>query len=149
MNIPGFTAEASLGRKTVSAPANVRTAAAAPPQVIPQVDFPRYGNYCGPGYGDDTGNTPPVDAVDAVCRTHDLCYNARGYSDCECDGDLIRTMPAAIAQTPSAEGKAAGAAGLAFFSVWPCYCRTRPCVTFFGRRFCSNVSLPGFGGNCI
>src|SRR4029077_14661699 len=44
-----------------------------------------YGNYCGPGHGDPTGATPPVDAVDAACRTHDLCYDATNYFNCGCD----------------------------------------------------------------
>ena len=39
-----------------------------------QLSLPVYGNYCGFGHGDPTGNTPPVDAVDAVCREHDRCY---------------------------------------------------------------------------
>src|SRR5215203_4510942 len=63
--------------------------------------LPIYGNYCGPGFGDVSGDTVPIDAVDSVCRTHDLCYDASGYFNCGCDRGLIAAMPAAIAATPS------------------------------------------------
>jgi hypothetical protein len=82
----------------------------------------RYGNYCGPGWGDPTGATPPVDAVDAVCRTHDLCYAATTYFNCGCDRALLSAMPAAIAATPSPLGAAAGAAAIAHFAGAPCTC---------------------------
>lgn len=81
----------------------------------PQGGIPLYGNYCGPGHGDPTGQTPPVDVVDAVCRTHDLCYAREGYWDCECDRQLVNNMPAAIRATSSWKGKAAGAAAYWFF----------------------------------
>src|SRR4028118_1598659 len=45
------------------------------------LSLPVYGNYCGRGHGDPTGNTPPVDAVDDVCREHDLCYARLGGLD--------------------------------------------------------------------
>ncbi len=53
-----------------------------------ELSFPVYGNYCGFGHGDPTGKTPPIDAVDAVCRKHDLCYRLRGDFDHRCDHDL-------------------------------------------------------------
>ena len=43
-----------------------------------RLSLPFYGNYCGRGHGDPTGDTPPVDAVDAVCREHNLCYALLG-----------------------------------------------------------------------
>ena len=69
--------------------------------------LPIYGNYCGPGHGDPTGATPAVDAVDAVCRAHDLCYGATNMFNCGCDRALIASMPAAIAATPCLTGKIA------------------------------------------
>ncbi len=36
--------------------------------------IPTYGNYGGPGYGDDTYNTKFRDALDAVFRAHDKAY---------------------------------------------------------------------------
>lgn len=94
-----------------------------------------YGNYCGPGHGDDTGLTPAWDAVDAVCKAHDLCYLAKGYFHCGCDRALILDMPAAIARS-DARGKAAGAAVLTFFLRNPCFCYTDapyPC----GVKYCT------------
>jgi hypothetical protein len=88
---------------------------AAPPLIS-------YGNYCGPGFGDPTGATPPVDAVDAVCRTHDLCYQATTYFNCGCDRALLFAMPVAIAATTSAAGVAAGAAAILHFAGAPCTC---------------------------
>lgn len=50
--------------------------------------LPLYGNYCGPGYGGEDNGTP-IDALDAACKTHDLCYAENGYFNCTCDQDLI------------------------------------------------------------
>ena len=79
--------------------------------------FPVYGNYCGFGHGDPTGNTPPVDAVDAVCREHDRCYALHGLFDRRCDRDFVESMPSAIASTTSPIGKKAGLLGLLYFSL--------------------------------
>ena len=86
-------------------------------QITQQLRFPVYGNYCGFGHGDPTGNTPPIDAVDAVCREHDLCYRLLGDFDDRCDRNLIEIMPSAIASTPSPVGKKAGLLGLLYFSL--------------------------------
>jgi hypothetical protein len=87
-------------------------------QISPEeLSFPVYGNYCGFGHGDPTGKTPPIDAVDAVCREHDLCYRLRGDFDRRCDRNLIETMPDAIASTPSPQGKNAGLLALLYFSL--------------------------------
>jgi hypothetical protein len=82
-----------------------------------QLSLPVYGNYCGLGHGDPTGNMPPIDAVDAVCREHDLCYALRGDFDSRCDQDFIECMPRAIASTPSPTGKNAGLLSLLYFSL--------------------------------
>jgi hypothetical protein len=82
-----------------------------------QLSLPVYGNYCGLGHGDPTGNTPPIDAVDAVCREHDLCYALLGDFDSRCDQDFIECMPRAIASTPSPAGKNAGFLSLLYFSL--------------------------------
>jgi hypothetical protein len=78
--------------------------------------LPVYGNYCGRGHGDPTGNTPPVDAVDAACREHDLCYARLGDFDGRCDRDLVESMPSAIASTPSPIGKKVGILTMLYFS---------------------------------
>jgi hypothetical protein len=79
--------------------------------------LPVYGNYCGRGHGDPTGNKPPVDAVDAVCREHDRCYGHLGDFDGRCDRDLVESMPGAIASTPSPVGKQAGFLTMLYFSL--------------------------------
>jgi hypothetical protein len=81
-----------------------------------QLSLPVYGNYCGLGHGDPTGNTPPIDAVDAVCREHDLCYALLGDFDGRCDRDLVESMPSAIASTPSLVGKKVGILTMLYFS---------------------------------
>jgi hypothetical protein len=81
------------------------------------LSLPVYGNYCGFGHGDPTWNTPPIDAVDAVCREHDRCYALLGDFDSRCDQDFIESMPSAIASTPSPAGKKAGLLGLLYFSL--------------------------------
>ena len=83
-----------------------------------QLSLPVYGNYCGLGHGDPTGNTPPIDAVDAVCREHDLCYALLGDFDSRCDQDFIECMPRAIASTPSPAGKMRGSCHCCI-SRWP------------------------------
>jgi hypothetical protein len=82
------------------------------------LELPFYGKYCGPGHGDPS-HCSPDDQVDAVCCQHDHCYED-GYFDCGCDCDLVRSMPSAIANTASADGKDIGAKAMAFFAVSPC-----------------------------
>lgn len=113
MRMPGFTAEATVYRTRSSyygghgaraGEAAVR-ASASPPGFLarpperngqgqfgveaggspPPVGGCWYGNWCGPGCG--SGN--PINNLDACCRTHDLCYTARGFGACSCDLDLI------------------------------------------------------------
>lgn len=87
-------------------------------QISPdELRMPVYGNYCGMGHGDPTGETPAIDAVDAVCREHDMCYESLGGFDRRCDLELIGSMPDAIARTESPLGKRAGALTLLYFSV--------------------------------
>jgi hypothetical protein len=116
-----------------------------PPATLPlpasSGGLPVYGNYCGPGHGDPTYTTPPLDAVDAVCQAHDRCYDTRGYFNCGCDRALITAMPGAIIGTPSPAGKAAGALVAGFFAGWPCQCPATLCAPFIGC-----VTLPGAGG---
>ncbi|MDQ0154002.1 phospholipase [Robertmurraya andreesenii] len=46
--------------------------------------FPGY-NWCGPGC---SGPGAPVNAVDAACRRHDMCYRYTG-DRCRCDHEFI------------------------------------------------------------
>ncbi|HWP93360.1 MAG TPA: hypothetical protein VNN20_14295 [Thermodesulfobacteriota bacterium] len=153
--VPGFKAEASLGRQIKrygidNKGVKINLRSKQDPVLPQQLSVPVYGNYCGPGFGDPTGNTPPIDAVDAVCREHDLCYGRRGYLDCQCDRNLIAYMPGAIARTSSVSGQIAGTAIMTFFSTTPCLCRNRICVPIpFVGASCSTVTLPGYGGICF
>jgi hypothetical protein len=82
-----------------------------------RLSLPVYGNYCGVGHGDPTGNTPPIDAVDALCREHDLCYARLGAFDSRCDQAFVESLPSAIANTPSQAGKNAGFLALLYFAL--------------------------------
>lgn len=87
-------------------------------QISPdELSMPVYGNYCGMGHGDPTGETPTIDAVDAVCREHDMCYESLGDFDRRCDLELIGSMQDAISRTESPLGKQAGILTLLYFSV--------------------------------
>jgi hypothetical protein len=107
-----------LGEASIPVAAELAKLGSSDNQSTPQqLSLPVYGNYCGPGHDDHTGKTPPVDAVDAVCREHNMCYRRLGSFDSRCDRDLIKSMPAAIASTPSAMGKKAGSLALLYFSL--------------------------------
>lgn len=59
--------------------------------------YPVYGNWCGPDHPLDPARAPaPVDGVDAICMQHDLCYEDKGYLDCECDAVLVRDLKRGI-----------------------------------------------------
>ncbi|MGH9959790.1 MAG: hypothetical protein ACREBC_22145 [Pyrinomonadaceae bacterium] len=51
----------------------------------PKLEFPYYGNFCGPGYPrvdeESLKKIEPADVVDAACQKHDLCYARRGQQD--------------------------------------------------------------------
>jgi hypothetical protein len=89
------------------------------------IEFPFYGHYCGPGFGDPKGCTPPVDEVDAVCCQHDHCYRERGGHDCQCELELIAAAHVAIAEElahGNVSGAAAGEAIRNVFLIKPCVC---------------------------
>jgi outer membrane protein OmpA-like peptidoglycan-associated protein len=54
------------------------------PTCTPRTGITEWGCYCGAGTSCTTGHTcPPVDALDACCQAHDICYDACGctFSD--------------------------------------------------------------------
>ncbi len=87
------------------------------PDASQRLSLPVYGNYCGFGHGDPTWKTPPIDAVDLVCREHDRCYSLLGDFDERCDRNLVEMMPNAIAITPSPLGKQVGILTMLYFSL--------------------------------
>lgn len=77
-----------------------------------------HGNWCGVG---DADRATPVDAFDAACRAHDLCYERLGRNACACDRAFLKAT-AALVKNPRTEetvrSKAATANSL--FSAAPC-----------------------------
>jgi RHS repeat-associated protein len=67
---------------------------------------PWYGNYCGPG----NNPGPPINCVDAACKSHDACYDRCGlsagtrwlppglWSSCaaKCDNQLIKDVASCV-----------------------------------------------------
>lgn len=54
-----------------------------------------YGNWCGPNHPmRKPGAADPkvVDYIDRACETHDLCYEKKGYFNCECDNQLLGSI---------------------------------------------------------
>ena len=52
-----------------------------------------HGNWCGIG---DANRAAPVDALDAACRTHDLCYERVGRGVCAYDQAFLRATAALV-----------------------------------------------------
>nr|WP_281432961.1 phospholipase A2 family protein [Microvirga terrestris] len=52
-----------------------------------------HGNWCGAG---DMNRASPVDALDAACRAHDLCYERFGRGACQCDRALLNATAALV-----------------------------------------------------
>jgi hypothetical protein len=72
-------------------------AAASGPNGSPQAATPLFhGNWCGAG---DADRASPVDALDAACRAHDLCYERVGRGACLCDKALLKAT-AALVKSP-------------------------------------------------
>ncbi|WP_442932149.1 phospholipase A2 family protein [Microvirga sp. CF3016] len=52
-----------------------------------------HGNWCGAG---DANRASPVDALDAACQAHDLCYERVGRGACPCDRAILRATAALV-----------------------------------------------------
>ena len=72
-------------------------------QAIERIYLVVYGNWCGPEHsGGSGGGLDPVDALDALCKAHDLCYAAAwennpsldGKQICSCDQTLMSAIVA-------------------------------------------------------
>lgn len=82
-----------------------------------EAGIPIYGNWCGPGHGGGRA----IDDVDAACKTHDECYDRRGYLDCDCDRSLISAMDRLItSRRINGRARTAAVAVRAYFSAAPC-----------------------------
>jgi hypothetical protein len=77
-----------------------------------------HGHWCGLG---DENRASPVDALDAACRAHDLCYERMGRGACSCDKAFLKATARLVASHRMDEtlrSKAATANSL--FSAAPC-----------------------------
>nr|WP_279306640.1 phospholipase A2 family protein [Microvirga solisilvae] len=76
------------------------SASARPGVSNPQTSAPLFhGNWCGVG---DADRASPVDALDAACRAHDLCYEQAGRGACICDRALLKAT-AALIRSPAVQ----------------------------------------------
>ena len=148
MKTPGFNAELSLHRSNNNYRfrgiySQTETEAVSPSMSL---SFEFYGNYCGPGHGDPTGRTQPIDDVDACCREHDLCYEpGYGYSDCYCDKKIIDClMPKINLSTP--KGRAAWAMFTTFALRLP-FCDYHYRGTITGGKDAGREGATGRGGS--
>ena len=64
------------------------------PSTTPEPAPPLFhGNWCGAG---DANRASPIDALDAACRAHDLCYERHGRSSCICDRAILKATAALV-----------------------------------------------------
>lgn len=52
-----------------------------------------HGKWCGAG---DANRASPIDAFDAACRAHDLCYEKVGRGACSCDRTFLKATAALV-----------------------------------------------------
>ena len=81
-----------------------------------------YGNWCGLDHPKDVAaNPPPIDALDAACMRHDLCYTERGFLSCECDAAFTQELYSEMAKkTYTGLELATARATHAHFAASPC-----------------------------
>jgi hypothetical protein len=82
-----------------------------------KIGLPIYGVYCGPGFGDTTYETPPIDQVDALCMKHEICYEHVGYFACDCDLELQYGLKQVIKTSDNPQEVGAATTILAWFSI--------------------------------
>jgi len=77
-----------------------------------------HGNWCGIG---DLDRGKPVDALDAACRAHDLCYERMGRGACACDRAFLKAT-ASLSQSRRIDDavKAKAAMANTLFALTPC-----------------------------
>ena len=49
-----------------------------------------HGHYCGPGHGNTKKGPKPIDALDALCKAHDIGYEKSGYFNRKVNNEFIR-----------------------------------------------------------
>lgn len=73
-----------------------------------------YGNWCGPHH---SGPGAPIDILDAGCMNHDMCYDKKGYFNCECDRNLINYIDANYSKMTGLKQKIAAKAIKTYFTL--------------------------------
>jgi len=77
-----------------------------------------HGHWCGLG---DADRRAPIDALDAACQAHDLCYERRGRGACSCDRAFLRATAALSRRRGMAEAlKNMAAMANTIFTLTPC-----------------------------
>jgi hypothetical protein len=77
-----------------------------------------HGNWCGMG---DANRATPVDAFDAACRAHDLCYERVGRNACICDRAFLKATAALVTRSGLEENiRSKAATANSVFSARPC-----------------------------
>ncbi len=77
-----------------------------------------HGHWCGAG---DQNRAAPVDALDAACRAHDLCYERVGRNACDCDRALLDATAKLVRNVRVAQDVRNKAATVnSLFSAAPC-----------------------------
>ena len=77
-----------------------------------------HGNWCGAG---DMNRASPVDAFDAACRAHDLCYERIGRNACICDKAFLEATANLIRNPRTQENvRSKAATANSLFSAAPC-----------------------------
>lgn len=98
-------------------------------KIVPSTErFKIYGNWCGPRHG----GGPAEDALDDICKTHDLCYARYGYFNCFCDKNFIKS----VGLLSNFKLRAIGTAMVAYLEGSPCkapvqrpgFCGRTPCL---------------------
>ena len=67
-----------------------------------------HSHWCGAG---DQNRAAPVDALDAACRAHDLCYKRVGRNACSCDRAFLEATANSLFSAAPCRGAAEAAQG--------------------------------------
>ncbi|HAT49273.1 MAG: hypothetical protein HQL07_19160 [Nitrospirae bacterium] len=86
----------------------------------------QHGNYCG--IDNNQWGNPPISAIDAACRNHDLCYmRPGGMGACVCDRILIADAKNIIQHCQDVENPAFLPCGKGFAELVVAAFALKPC----------------------
>ena len=124
----GCTIGTAATNLTAQAVSPLATAPVTDAEAVPDIQMTIYGNWCGPGTPPPGSNAtpeslPPVDRLDALCMTHDLCFDDHGGTPtCSCNRDLLSRTRYLQYHDPSLspEARAVMTLIVGWFSTAPC-----------------------------